>query len=87
MIVILKSVAHIKTKATRHHKIGSLLQLDLVQRVIPDFAKPSCGGTQSAATDVPEDPPSWVDRFSRSDDELLLLESPTSAGKKLDCNL
>ena len=76
-------VAHIKTKATRHHKIESLLQLDLVQRVIPDFAKPSCGGTQWAATAVPEDPPSWVDRFSRSDDELLLLESSTSAGKKL----
>ena len=74
-------MAHIKTKATRHHKIESLLQLDPVQRVVPDFAKPSCGGTKSKEMDVPEDPPSWVDRFGRLDDELLFLEIPPSPGR------
>ena len=76
-------VAHIKTKATRHHKIESLLQLDLVQRVVPDFAKPSCGGTAAKGADEPENPPSWVDRFGRVDEELLLLESSPLAGGKL----
>ena len=40
-------VAHIKTKVTRHHKVESLLRLNLVHRPIPDFAKQSYGGTSS----------------------------------------
>ena len=47
-------IAHIKTKATRHHLIEPLHQLNLMQHPIPVFAKPSTGGQVSTPDDANE---------------------------------
>ena len=55
-------IAHIKTKVTRHHMIEPLLQINLIRQAVPEFAKPSTGGTVPAPTACSQ-PTSWVDNL------------------------
>ena len=57
-------IAHIKTKATRHHLIEPLHQLNLLQHPIPAFAKPSTGG-QVSTLDEEQASPTWVENMEK----------------------